>query len=522
MKLEVLRAATPTAAIDLRNAQGLVAFVSEDDAAWGGYLAALRASFAARGRLRGPGSVVRGEAAAATVGTAAFEAQIGKILAQHALRREEYAAVWLGTGPPRTWVAAAVALLQGPETTRRVREGAARGEAGAGGPPSRHGVDAGWLGELVREARADVERLTRQREGVGEAERRLGELRGEAAVVKGDAEAAAMAWVRERQDAETRLLLYRDREKELRGRLERIRDAGEDAACANCDRLLGDRVDAVRRARREEWEAVVQDGKWWRRRRSQLELKPEGLKALETRAISLNAEIDDLAEELQVRRTAAGELEAATGRLERLLALEARLSGEWGAAAGQGSAGDVAAAAEQPAAPVDAARAGHGGAPAVRRGDQRIRSVETARGRFRAAVHAKFVALGGGRFASAFPELYSGWTAGKRATGEAEAPLELAARITLAEMAAHAGVRLGSIVLPSGLERLGAEDLPRALAELVLLAKSVPLVLVKATPQVVAGAPECFDLLYRFEAMGKGSRIRRQRVGLATIWLQGD
>ncbi|MCY4573405.1 MAG: hypothetical protein OXF01_11470 [Gemmatimonadetes bacterium] len=484
MKLEVLRAATPTAAIDLRDARGLVAFVSENDAAWGGYLAAIRASFAARGRLRGPGSVVRGEATAATVGTAAFEAQLGKVLAKHALRREEYAAVWLGTGPPRVWVAAAVALLQGPETTRRIWEGAARGKPGAGRPPSRAGVEAGWVGELVREARAEVERLTRLREGVGRVEERLGGLRGEAAVVQGDAEAAAMAWVRERQDAETRLLLYRDREKELRGRLEQIRKGGEDAACANCDRPLGDRTDAVRRARREEWEAVVQDGKWWRRRRSQLELKPEGLKSLETRALELSAEIEDLAEELQRHRAAARELEAVAGRLERLLALEARLAGRPAAAA--------------------------------------TPSAEAARGRFRAQVHARLVGLGGGRFASTFPELYSDWTAGKRADGEAEAALELAARLTLAEMAADAGVRLGSIVLPSGLERLGAEDLPRALAELVGLAKRIPLVLAKATPQVVAGAPECFDLVYRFEASGKGSRVRRQRLGLATIWLQGD
>ena len=303
-------------------------------------------------------------------------------------------------------------------------------------------------------------------------------------MVQGDAEAAAMALVRERQDAETRLLLYRDREKELRGRLEQIRKGGEDAACANCDRPLGDRTDAVRRARREEWEAVVQDGKWWRRRRSQLELKPEGLKALETRALELSAEIEDLAEELQRHRAAVRELEAAAGRLERLLALEARPSGR----------------------PASAATP----------------SVEAARGRFRAEVHARLVGLGGGRFASTFPELYSDWTAGKRADGEAEAALELAARLTLAEMAADAGVRLGSIVLPSGLERLGAEDLPRALAELVGLAKRIPLVLAKATPQVVAGAPECFDLVYRFEASGKGSRVRRQRLGLATIWLQGD
>ena len=498
MKLEVLRAATPTAAIDLRDAQGLVAFVSETGAAWGGYVAAVRGAFAARGRLRGPGSVVRGEAGAATVGTAAFEAQLRKLLARHALRREEYAALWLGTGPARVWVAAAVALMDGPEATRRVRKGAGRGEPGPGSSPSGAGGEAALVEELVRAAREDVERLARSRDGVGGVGARLEELREKAAVVQGNAEAAAMSWARERQDAETRLLLYRDREKELRRRLDDIAKAGRDAACTTCDRRLGDRADAVRGARREEWEDVVQDGKWWRRRREQLELKPDELKALETRALTLNAEIDDLAEELQRHRVAARELEAANRRMERLLALEARLSGAAGAAEGTGaeSGGGV-----------------QGGVP----------SAAAARRRFRAAVHARLISFTGGRLAAAFPELYRDWAAGRGQGGEAEAALELAARVTLADLAERAGLRLGSIILPTGLEQLSAEDLPRVLAELVLLAKHrIPLVLARATSQAVAGAPECFDLVYRFEATGKGSRVRRRRLGLASISLQGD
>ena len=504
MKLEVLRAATPTGAIDLRGARGLVAFVPETEAAWGGYVAALRAAFAARGRLRGPGSVVRGEAAAATVGTAAFEAQLGKVLARHALRREEYAAVWLGTGPARVWVEAGVALLQGPEATRRIREGAVQGKPGRGGQPSGAEVEAGWVGELVGEAKEEVERLTRLREGVGGVGARLAELREEAAVVQGDAEAAAMAWVRERQDAETRLLLYRDREREVRRRLEQIRQAGAEAACAICDRRLGDRTDAVLNARREEWEAVVQDGKWWRRRRAQLELKPGELRELEMRALSMNAEVEELGEEFRRRQAAARELEAASRRLERLRALEAGLS------RGSGAAGD-------------SVPAGDGGEAVVQRSQPGRPSGEAGRRRFRAEVHARVVTLTGGRLAAGFPKLFADWVGGRRPGGVAEgAALELAARITLAELAEKAGVRLGSIVLPSGLERLSPEDLSRALAELVLLAKRIPLVMARATPETVAGAPESFDLLYRLETAGKGSRVRRQRLGLATIWLQGD
>ena len=55
MKLEVLSSATRTAALDLRGARGVVAFVSDTDAVWREYLAAIRAAISTRGRLRGRG-----------------------------------------------------------------------------------------------------------------------------------------------------------------------------------------------------------------------------------------------------------------------------------------------------------------------------------------------------------------------------------------------------------------------------------------------------------------------------------
>ncbi len=509
MKLELLCTATRTAALELSDARGLVAFVSDPDALWREYMAAIRAALASRGRLRGRGSVVsvgaegrggrgrRGAPAVATVGSADFESHLEKMLAAHALRREEFAAVWLGTGRAETWLSAAVALLNGPETTRRARGDLGAVGGGAGGrpdhAPARDESAAAWVRRLIREATSDVQRLARAQVGTAELEAREKELREAAAVKRGDAEAAAMAWVRERQDAEIRLLLYRDRERELRERLKRIRDAGRDAGCVNCGRPLEDRLDAVREARREEWEDVVQDGKWWRRRRDQLELKPDELKEIESRALSLGAEIEDLSEELERRKVQALEVAAATDRLTQLRELEARI------AEGTGRTRQKE----------DANR------------DEAVRLVEAARERVRAKVHARLIALTGGRFAGAFPELYADWLAGNRGSGEDSAVLETAARITLAEIAVDAGVALGSVVLPAGLERLNGEDLPRTLADLARLARRIPLVLVKATPRVAAGAPESFDLLYSLEDTGKGQRVRRRRPGPAALWLQG-
>ena len=513
MKLELLGTATRNAALDLSDARGLVAFVSDPDALWREYMAAIRAALASRGRLRGRGSVVsvgavgrggrgrRGARTVATVGSADFESLLEKMLAAHALRREEFAAVWLGTGRAETWQSAAVVLLNGPETTRRARGDRGAAGGGAGGPdedrpghaPSHDTSATAWVRRLIREGTSDVQRLARAQVGTAELEARANELREAAAVKRGDAEAAAMAWVRERQDAETRLLLYRDRERELRERLKRIRDAGRDAGCVNCGRPLEDRLDAVREARREEWEDVVQDGKWWRRRRDQLELKPDELKEIESRALSLSAEIEDLSEELERRKVQALELAAATERLTRLRELEARIR------EGTGRTRQTE----------DVNR------------DEAVRLVETARERVRAKVHAKLIALTGGRFAGAFPELYADWLAGNRGSGEDAAVLETAARITLAEIAVDTGVALGSVLLPAGLERLNGEDLPRTLADLARLARRIPLVLVKATPRVAAGAPESFDLLYSLEGTGKGQRVRRRRPGPAALWLQG-
>lgn len=463
MKPEALGTAARAAALELTGARGLVACVADTDTVWGEYMAAIRAALASRERP------------------------------EHALRRDEFAAVWLGTGPAETWLSAGVALLQGPASARGV---AARGgPAGDGAKELPAGAvsAAAWVQRLVRDATSDVQRLARAQAGTAELEGRWRELREAAAVKRGDAEAAAMAWVRERQDAETRLQLYRDREKELRGRLRKIREGGEDAECVNCGRPLGDRAGAVTEARREEWEDVVQDGKWWRQRRDQLELKPDELKEIESRALSLDAEIEDLSEEIERRKVRALELATASERLEQLRGLEARL--------GEGSGG---------------AQAGEAGR------DDAGRSAEAARERVRAKVHARLVALTGGRFAGAFPELYAEWIAGGLGSGEDTAALEVAARITLAEIAIDAGVEMESVLLPTGLERLNGEDLPRALADLVRLAKRIPLVLVKATARVVAGAPESFDLVYRLENTGKGRRVRSQRPGLASIWLQGD
>ncbi len=118
-----------------------------------------------------------------------------------------------------------------------------------------------------------------------------------------------MEWHRERQDAETHLRAYRDRARELRVRLDVLEKAGEEAPCPTCGRHLNEQYSKVLGVLRDEWDSVVQDGKWWRRRSEQLRLMPESLIEVESRAIRMHADVETLAEQVEVARSAVRELE---------------------------------------------------------------------------------------------------------------------------------------------------------------------------------------------------------------------
>ncbi len=134
-----------------------------------------------------------------------------------------------------------------------------------------------------------------------EAELRI--ARGDAIEAEGEVEARTLEWARDRQEAETRLLGYRDRARELRERLRALE--AEDASCPTCGSVLADAGERLRTTLKEEWEMVVQDGRWWKRRREQLDGKPDDLVELEGEALRLRAAMERLSEELERRRVAS-------------------------------------------------------------------------------------------------------------------------------------------------------------------------------------------------------------------------
>jgi hypothetical protein len=177
-----------------------------------------------------------------------------------------------------------------------------------GAPAATPGPKAEALMDRIRELEGAPEELDA-------LEDELRTLRGDDAEITGDVEAATMEWLRERQDAETQIGAYRDRARELKDRIAEIDDSGEDSVCPTCGRALREHLTAVRAALEDEWETVVQDGSWWRRRREQLEGKPARLQELEGRALRLHAATEGLAEKVELVRARVRELEEARLKL---------------------------------------------------------------------------------------------------------------------------------------------------------------------------------------------------------------
>ncbi len=141
------------------------------------------------------------------------------------------------------------------------------------------------------------------------AERELRAARADVAEVDGDLEVATMEWLRERQDSETTLQAYRDRARELRSRIRRMESAGPEAPCPTCGRVLESHYADVLAELTEQWEAVVQDGSWWRSRWEQLEMKPESLQELEGRSLRLHAAVEAGSERVELLRARLQELD---------------------------------------------------------------------------------------------------------------------------------------------------------------------------------------------------------------------
>ena len=210
--------------------------------------------------------------------------------------------------------------------TESLRDCAADGASGATLPfagirlspdvPSDPVLRALWGGEAdpVRLLRAVLEPRSfegpREEEDMGKAragesgklegaEASLQGVRADYVEASGDLEAQTMEWARDRQEADSRLDVYRERARELAGRLRELRKDGPAGRCPTCDRSLGEGFSRLLATLEEEWEGVVQDGQWWKRRREQLDLKPDEIREMERTVLRLQLRLTETSEQVE-------------------------------------------------------------------------------------------------------------------------------------------------------------------------------------------------------------------------------
>ena len=142
------------------------------------------------------------------------------------------------------------------------------------------------LGRL-RERRAKIEAAPGLEEQVTTE---LADKRHELQRVEDELEAKRTDWVRDRQEAETKLEALRRQHAELKEQRERLVAAGENGICPTCARPLGDHYRSVLDLIDDQLNTAVVDGSYYRKRLDQLVEMPPAVKALgEQRRVALDS-----------------------------------------------------------------------------------------------------------------------------------------------------------------------------------------------------------------------------------------
>lgn len=359
----------------------------------------------------------------------------------------------------------------------------------------------------VENLRARVQELRRLPEAVRMKEREARDMRADAVEVNGDMEVANMDWLRERQDAETHLLAYRDRARELKVRLQQLEAGGPESECPTCDRLLAERFASVLTVLREEWESVVQDGSWWKRRREQLDFKPTHVQELEGKAIRLQAAIEECAEEVERLRARLPDLADAEDTLAAVRAAGTSRDRRKSARAVQDETGrdDTEVA-------------------------RRRRALEALREELLADARETLAARTG-RYLN---RLTSGGVLGVGLTGDGEPTVvrddgerrlqsdeEVAAylfalRLALIQLGAAHGIQFDGVLLGDTFDRLVPEAKVRAVGLLRKMLPQVPRILLFCRGEILDTIPESFDWIVDLQVDRAGSphtRVRSSGVG---------
>jgi exonuclease SbcC len=172
------------------------------------------------------------------------------------------------------------------------------------------------LQELVAELERGHERMSRLETAPGLEKKYAGELerlRAERDEVSAELEEKKNTWLRDRQDAETKLQTYRDRARELQEQIRQVRETGPEGACPTCGRPMGKDYERLLEQFEDQFQDVKQDGVWWKSRFEQLQEKPDEVAELETRDKTLAEAIEDRSTKYTRCQSAVQELEGLRG-----------------------------------------------------------------------------------------------------------------------------------------------------------------------------------------------------------------
>lgn len=184
------------------------------------------------------------------------------------------------------------------------------------------------LGEIAKQ-RVELDlRLAESRSAASEAKdvvQRLEADRGEQEDAERLYNERHAAWVRERQDAESRRQSLLDQYRDLEAQRVRIREAGDKGICPTCGRPLGaDHLRSVLELLETQLEEVRANGQYFRARMDQLQPAPADLEAIEARRRQLAEAVERGAQELAVATRSA---EVAIGLEKQLRRLDERAAG---------------------------------------------------------------------------------------------------------------------------------------------------------------------------------------------------
>lgn len=173
------------------------------------------------------------------------------------------------------------------------------------------------LEEELVQGEKRLEQLSQAPEYVERFRTELDELKESLAEAEQAAERERDAWQQDRQEVRTRLQTYKDRTAELQQQLDQLREAGPEGTCPTCGRPLHDHYSQVLTDLEDEWESLVQDGKWLKKREGQLEQKPDALAEAERARAELQARIEDRQKKLSRSEQAVEEAEKLRAEQER-------------------------------------------------------------------------------------------------------------------------------------------------------------------------------------------------------------